>query len=118
VNAYDYSIFGLEEKSMLKVGFIGWRGMVGSVLMGRMKEEQGFDGIEPLFFSTSEAGKEGPDVGAGRHLLNDAYNIDLLSSLDIIITCQGGEYTRKVYPEIRRRNWNGYWIDAASTLRM
>ena len=103
---------------MLKVGFIGWRGMVGSVLMGRMKEEQGFDGIEPLFFSTSEAGKEGPDVGAGRHLLNDAYNIDLLSSLDIIITCQGGEYTRKVYPEIRRRNWNGYWIDAASTLRM
>ncbi|RLC30229.1 MAG: aspartate-semialdehyde dehydrogenase [Deltaproteobacteria bacterium] len=103
---------------MLKVGFIGWRGMVGSVLMGRMKEEQGFNSIEPLFFSTSEAGSEGPDVGAGRHFLNDAYDIDLLSSLDIIITCQGGEYTRKVYPEIRKYNWDGYWIDAASTLRM
>ncbi|MBN1276590.1 MAG: aspartate-semialdehyde dehydrogenase [Deltaproteobacteria bacterium] len=103
---------------MLRVGFIGWRGMVGSVLMGRMREEHDFKDYEAVFFSTSDTGGKAPDVGIGDPVLKDAYNIDLLSSLDIIVTCQGGDYTKVVYPKLRNDGWNGYWIDSASALRM
>lgn len=102
---------------MLKVGFIGWRGMVGSVLMERMREEQDFKGYEAVFFTTSQAGSPGPDVGSGSLPLEDAMNIDKLAEMDIILSCQGGGYTTAVYSELRQR-WHGYWIDAASTLRM
>lgn len=102
---------------MLKVGFIGWRGMVGSVLMDRMRAENDFSGYESFFFTTSQVGQDGPDVGAGPQPLLDATDIDKLTEMDIILSCQGGGYTSKVYPALRK-NWNGYWIDAASTLRM
>ena len=103
---------------MLRIGFVGWRGMVGSVLMGRMREEQDFKGFEPFFFTTSNIGGESPDVGLDTQPLNDAYDVDFLSSMDIILTCQGGDYTKKAYPEIRKKGWTGYWIDSASALRM
>ena len=103
---------------MLKIGFIGWRGMVGSVLMERMVQEKDFHDYEAVFFTTSNVGGTGPDVGMGSSKLKDAYDLDILSSLDIAVTCQGGDYTKKVYPEVRKKGWNGYWIDAASTLRM
>jgi aspartate-semialdehyde dehydrogenase len=102
---------------MLKVGFIGWRGMVGSVLMERMRAENDFHGYEPVFFTTSQAGQDGPDVGMGVQPLEDAMNIDKLTEMDVILSCQGGDYTTAVYEKLRSR-WNGYWIDAASTLRM
>ena len=102
---------------MLKVGFVGWRGMVGSVLMERMQAEQDFQGFEPVFFTTSQAGQPGPDVGMGAQPLEDAMNLDKLAEMDIILSCQGGDYTTAVYEPLRAR-WNGYWIDAASTLRM
>ena len=103
---------------MVRIGFIGWRGMVGSVLMKRMREERDFNGFEPIFFSTSNVGGKGPDCGLEIPPLQDAYDIALLSSLDIIVTCQGGEYTKRVYPELRKEGWYGYWIDSSSTLRM
>jgi aspartate-semialdehyde dehydrogenase len=103
---------------MLKVGFIGWRGMVGSVLMDRMKEEKDFDGIDVTFFSTSNIGGDGPDVGQGKRPLGDAKDVAALKPFDVLITCQGGDYTTEVYPKLRAEGWNGYWIDAASTLRM
>ncbi len=103
---------------MLRIGFVGWRGMVGSVLMGRMREEKDFKGFEPLFFTTSNVGGQGPDVGLDIPPLKDAYDTDLLSSLDIVLSCQGGDYTKKVYPELRARGWKGYWIDSASTIRL
>ena len=102
----------------MRVGFVGWRGMVGSVLMGRMREENDFAGIEPVFFTTSNVGGQGPDVGKDVPALQDAYNIDALKSLDAIISCQGGDYTNKVIGELRSSGWKGYWIDAASSLRM
>jgi len=102
---------------MRKVGFIGWRGMVGSVLMDRMRAENDFQGYEPVFFTTSQVGQDGPDVGNGAKPLEDAMNIDKLAEMDIILSCQGGSYTKAVYEQLRTR-WNGYWIDAASTLRM
>lgn len=102
---------------MLKVGFIGWRGMVGSVLMERMLEENDFGAYEAVFFTTSQAGQAGPDVGTGAAPLEDAMNLDKLAEMDIILSCQGGDYTKAVYHDLRKR-WNGYWIDAASTLRM
>ncbi len=102
----------------MRVGFIGWRGMVGSVLMGRMKEEKDFDLFEPVFFTTSNVGGKGPNVGKDVPALKDAKNTDELKKLDIIISCQGGEYTTEVYPKLRAAGWKGYWIDAASTLRM
>jgi aspartate-semialdehyde dehydrogenase len=92
--------------------------MVGSVLMERMKDENDFTDFIPLFFSTSQAGQSGPDIGIDTPLVEDAYNIDRLSSMDVIISCQGGNYTEKCHPELRRAGWDGYWIDAASTLRM
>lgn len=92
--------------------------MVGSVLMQRMREESDFDFIDPVFFSTSQAGQAGPDVGKPVSELQDAKNIDALKAMDIIITCQGGDYTKAVYPLLREAGWEGYWIDAASSLRM
>ena len=103
---------------MLKVGLIGWRGMVGSVLMQRMREERDFDVIDPVFFTTSNAGGAGPAIGKDVPQLKDAKNIGELKSMDIIISCQGGDYTGEVYPQLRAASWKGYWIDAASTLRM
>jgi aspartate-semialdehyde dehydrogenase len=103
---------------MLKIGFIGWRGMVGSVLVERMLAEKDFEGYEPLFFTTSNVGGKGPDVRMAIPPLKDAFDFDLLSSMDILVTCQGGDYTGKVYPELRKMGWKGYWIDSASTLRM
>ncbi|MBL0878347.1 aspartate-semialdehyde dehydrogenase [Serratia ureilytica] len=103
---------------MKNVGFIGWRGMVGSVLMQRMTEERDFDAIRPIFFSTSQHGSAAPAFGGQQGTLQDAYDIDALSALDIIITCQGGDYTNEVYPKLRASGWQGYWIDAASSLRM
>ncbi len=103
---------------MKRVGFVGWRGMVGSVLMQRMREENDFALIEPVFFTTSQKGGKGPDIGKDIPSLEDAYDIDKLKSLDIVISCQGGDYTNKVFAKLREAGWQGYWIDAASKLRM
>ncbi|MCA1924724.1 MAG: aspartate-semialdehyde dehydrogenase [Thiobacillus sp.] len=103
---------------MMKVGLIGWRGMVGSVLMGRMREEHDFDHIEPVFFTTSNVGGKGPDIGKDVPPLKDANSLDELRACDTLISCQGGDYTQAIYPQLRAAGWNGYWIDAASTLRM
>ena len=103
---------------MKKAGFVGWRGMVGSVLMDRMREENDFAQVEPIFFTTSQAGQAGPDVGVDIPPLQSAFDIDQLQQMDIIITCQGGDYTKQVYPALRTAGWQGYWIDAASALRM
>ena len=104
---------------MNRVGFVGWRGMVGSVLMDRMREEQDFAGIdEPVFFTTSQVGQDGLDLGRGSAPLQDAQDLDALAAMDLVLTCQGGNYTRAVYPDLRARGWRGYWIDAASMLRM
>jgi aspartate-semialdehyde dehydrogenase len=103
---------------MKRVGLIGWRGMVGSVLMGRMKEEKDFDHIDPVFFTTSNPGGKGPAIGKDVPPLKDAKSVDELKAMDIIITCQGGDYTSEMFPKLRAAGWKGYWIDAASTLRM
>lgn len=103
---------------MKLVGLVGWRGMVGSVLMQRMQEEKDFDHIEPVFFSTSNAGGTAPAMAKNEKTLKDANNIDELKKCDIIITCQGGDYTNEVFPQLRAAGWNGHWIDAASSLRM
>lgn len=104
---------------MKNVGFIGWRGMVGSVLMQRMVEERNFDAIRPVFFSTSQLGQDAPAFGTHRGgKLQDAFDLEALKALDIIVTCQGGDYTNDIYPKLRASGWQGYWIDAASSLRM
>ena len=103
---------------MKLVGLVGWRGMVGSVLMQRMQEEGDFAHIEPVFFSTSNAGGKAPSMAKNETALKDANNIDELKKCEIIITCQGGDYTTEIFPQLRAAGWNGYWIDAASTLRM
>lgn len=104
---------------MKKVGLVGWRGMVGSVLMERMVKENDFDLIEPIYFTTSNTGGQSPVLGGkAAPALKDAKNIDELKACDIIITCQGGDYTSEVYGPLRAAGWDGYWIDAASTLRM
>jgi len=102
----------------MKVGLVGWRGMVGSVLMQRMIEENDLAGIEPVFFSTSQAGQAAPDYGQGPSILEDAGNLTKLAEQEIIITCQGGDYTKEIHPALRAKGWQGYWIDAASSLRM
>ena len=103
----------------MKVGFIGWRGMVGSVLMQRMREENDFAHIpEAHFFTTSNVGGAAPDFGQANKTLLDANNVAELAKMDIIVTCQGGDYTKSVHEPLRASGWNGYWIDAASTLRM
>ncbi len=100
------------------VGLVGWRGMVGSVLMDRMQAEKDFDLIEPVFFSTSNAGGAAPAMAKNEKTLKDAHDIDALKKCDVIITCQGGDYTSEVFPKLRAAGWKGHWIDAASTLRM
>jgi aspartate-semialdehyde dehydrogenase len=102
----------------MKTGIVGWRGMVGSVLMERMRAERDFDAIEPVFFSTSQAGGAAPDVGRGPGVLRDAEDLEALATCDVILTCQGGDYTNAVHPKLRGAGWRGYWIDAASSLRM
>jgi len=103
---------------MLRVGFIGWRGMVGSVLMQRMREEKDFTGLDPVFFSTSNAGGEAPAEAGDGSALKNASDLRELARCEVLISCQGGEYTTEIYGQLRKGNWNGYWIDAASTLRM
>ncbi|HWV63133.1 MAG TPA: aspartate-semialdehyde dehydrogenase [Oxalicibacterium sp.] len=103
---------------MTRVGLVGWRGMVGSVLMQRMQEEKDFDHIEPIFFTTSNKGGQAPSMAKNEKTLQDANDIDALKQCDIIITCQGGDYTTDIFPKLRAAGWDGYWIDAASTLRM
>ncbi|HEY2925419.1 aspartate-semialdehyde dehydrogenase [Piscinibacter sp.] len=103
---------------MRLVGLVGWRGMVGSVLMDRMQQEGDFAHIEPVFFSTSNAGGKAPAQAKNETTLRDAHDIDALKRCDIVITAQGGDYTSEVFPKLRAAGWNGHWIDAASTLRM
>ncbi|HSQ68679.1 MAG TPA: aspartate-semialdehyde dehydrogenase [Steroidobacteraceae bacterium] len=102
----------------MKTGFVGWRGMVGSVLMQRMREEGDFDGLEPVFFSTSQAGGVAPRVGGSAGAVLDAGDLEALAACEVIVTCQGGDYTGAMHPRLRESGWQGYWIDAASTLRM
>src|SRR5678815_3560387 len=102
----------------LRVGLIGWRGMVGSVLMQRMRAEGDFDAIEPVFFSTSQAGEAAPEIGGHASTLKDAKSLADLAACRILISCQGGDYTSAIHPQLRKAGWDGYWIDAASTLRM
>lgn len=103
----------------MKVGFVGWRGMVGSVLMQRMLAENDFAGLTPVFFTTSNVGGDAPDIaGLASSKLQDAYDIDVLSTCETIVTCQGGDYTKAVHSKLRAAGWQGYWIDAASSLRM
>ncbi|HZV93595.1 MAG TPA: aspartate-semialdehyde dehydrogenase, partial [Caldimonas sp.] len=99
-------------------GLVGWRGMVGSVLLERMQAEGDFDLIEPLFFSTSDKGGRAPSQAKNERTLQDAYDIEALRRCAVIVTAQGGDYTKDVYPRLRSAGWNGYWIDAAKTLRM
>ena len=103
---------------MMRVGFVGWRGMVGSVLVQRMLEQSDFELIEPVFFSTSRAGGQGPAIGNHSDPLKDASNPREFAGLDAIVTCQGGDWTRSMHGKLRSDGWDGYWIDAASTLRM
>ena len=102
----------------MKTGIVGWRGMVGSVLMQRMGEEHDFDHIDPVFFSTSQAGGAAPDVGKRVGPLQDANDLAALAACDVVLSCQGGDYTNEVHPRLRATGWKGYWIDAASALRM
>jgi aspartate-semialdehyde dehydrogenase len=109
----------LETKmAMLRVGIIGWRGMVGSVLLERMRAEGDFELIEPVFFTTSQAGAKAPAIGKDTPPLKDAHDLQALKSMDVLLSCQGGDYTSEVQPKLRGEGWKGYWIDAASTLRM
>lgn len=103
---------------MKKVGLVGWRGMVGSVLMQRMQQENDFKWIDPVFFSTSNAGGAGPAFAKTQQPLQSASDIVALKAMDIVITCQGGDYTKEIYPKLRASGWSGHWIDAASALRM
>ena len=107
-----------KGEQMMRVGLVGWRGMVGSVLMQRMREEHDFDLFEPVFFSTSQVGGLPPAIGRDIDVLKDAYDIAALKSMDAIISTQGGDYTTAVFGSLRAAGWSGYWIDAASTLRM
>ena len=102
----------------MKVGLIGWRGMVGSVLVQRMQDEHDFDHIDATFFSTSQVGARGPAIGRTSQTVKDSKNIAELGAMDTLISCQGGDYTNEIYPKLRAAGWNGYWIDAASALRM
>ncbi|HWI99475.1 MAG TPA: aspartate-semialdehyde dehydrogenase [Burkholderiales bacterium] len=103
---------------MVRAGIIGWRGMVGSVLVQRMREERDFEHVEPVFFSTSQAGGKGPDIGRPVEPVRNAMELAELKKLPVLISCQGGDYTGEIYPKLRREGWKGYWIDAASALRM
>ena len=110
--------FFLRRNAMKTVGIVGWRGMVGSVLMDRMRAENDFQQFEPVFFSTSQTGQDSPDVGNGIQPLRDANDVNALAEMDMVVTCQGGSYTTSVHGPLREKGWAGHWIDAASTLRM
>lgn len=115
----NHFLYPLQTMKIDRVGFVGWRGMVGSVLLERMRTERDFDKLnEAVFFTTSQAGEPAPDVGIDCPPLQDAYAIDQLRAMDVIITCQGGDYTKQVFPQLQAAGWKGYWIDAASALRM
>src|ERR1043165_5530799 len=103
---------------MMKVGLVGWRGMVGSVLVQRMQQERDFELIDPVFFTTSQVGTESPRIGKAVAALKDARNIKALKAMDAIISCQSADYTNDIFPQLRAEGWGGYWIDAASALRM
>jgi len=103
---------------IMRVGFVGWRGMVGSVLMERMLAENDFNDIEPVFFTTSNVGGKGPAIGKDTPALKDASSVEELAAMDAIVSCQGGDYTKSVFTALRKSGWDGYWIDAASSLRM
>ena len=103
---------------MKKVGIVGWRGMVGSVLLDRMEKEGDFEKVEATFFSTSQAGQDGPTLSGKKYKLEDANSVDALKAMDVVISCQGGDYTTAIHQPLRDSGWEGYWIDAASTLRM
>src|SRR5258706_4785959 len=103
---------------MLRVGIVGWRGMVGSVLVQRLREERDFDHVEPVFCSTTQAGGKVPAIGKPTGPVADATDIAALKALPVILSCQGGDYTQAIYPKLRAAGWKGYWIDAASALRM
>ncbi|HUY04222.1 MAG TPA: aspartate-semialdehyde dehydrogenase [Rhodocyclaceae bacterium] len=103
---------------MKRVGLVGWRGMVGSVLMQRMREENDFSLIEPVFFTTSNVGGKAPDLAKESQPLKDAKRLKDLAEMEVIISCQGGDYSTEIFPQLRAAGWRGYWIDAASTLRM
>jgi len=107
-----------KENTVTTVGIVGWRGMVGSVLLDRMRAENDFQHFDPVFFSTSQAGQTGPDVGKGTSPLRDANDIKQLSEMDIVVSCQGGDYTKSVHGKLRESGYQGLWIDAASSLRM
>src|SRR4029434_10880834 len=102
----------------MRVGFVGWRGMVGSVLMQRMIAERDFDHLDPVFFSASRAGGKGPAIGQETPPLGSATDVGALKTMDAIVSCQGGDYTNDMHLKLRAAGWNGYWIDAASALRM
>jgi aspartate-semialdehyde dehydrogenase len=108
----------MRNGKMMRVGFVGWRGMVGSVLIQRMLEENDFEHLDPVFFSTSSAGGSGPSIGRATGALRNAHDVKAFDGLDAIVTCQGGEWTKPMYSTLRSAGWDGYWIDAASTLRM
>jgi aspartate-semialdehyde dehydrogenase len=102
----------------MNVGIIGWRGMVGSVLVQRMREERDFDFIDPIFFSTTQAGAAAPEIGKRVPTVKDANDVRELATMDVLISCQGGEYTKDIHPRLRKAGWTGYWIDSARHLRM
>ena len=102
----------------MQVGIIGWRGMVGSVLVQRMREERDFDLVDPIFFSTSQAGGTAPSIGKTVPAVKDAKDVTALAAMDVLISCQGGDYTADIHPKLRKAGWKGYWIDAARHLRM
>jgi len=107
-----------EKMAMMNVGFIGWRGMVGSVLMQRMREMDDFKLVSPVFFSSAKPVPKGPDIGRDISAVQDAHDIEALKRLDVLVSCQGGDYTNEIHPKLRAAGWQGYWIDAASALRM
>ncbi len=104
--------------ALKRVGIVGWRGMVGSVLVQRLREERDFEQFDPVFFSTSQAGGKAPAIGRDAPPVENAHAISALSKMEILISCQGGDYTNEIYPKLRQSGWKGYWIDAASALRM
>jgi aspartate-semialdehyde dehydrogenase len=122
MNASEAAVVSARRTGMnaaiRRVGLVGWRGMVGSVLIQRMREERDFDHIDPVFFTTSQPGARGPDIGKDVPPLRHATDLKELKAMQVIVSCQGGEYTNDIHPKLRADGWNGYWIDAASALRM
>src|ERR1700686_347613 len=108
----------MKNGKMMRVGFVGWRGMVGSVLIQRMLEENDFEHLDPVFFSTSSAGGSGPSIGRATGALRNAHDVKAFDGLDAIVTCQGGDWTKPMYSTLRSGGWDGYWIHAPATPRI